>query len=156
MEPEIKFLTGLDAIKLRPQMYIPRYKTEGFPVLIGMVIASLQDVSPHDLSIRTEIDTKNKFFEFETDNFMVRGPCPWNPDISIVQSILENITLGISDLCVVNAFSKRLIWEDSEWILIYENGLLVHKESSVIRRHESGFVRLLVFPIDEINFPRQA
>lgn len=159
-----KTISGIEAIKKRPEMYMPNYKQDGVREIVKAIFdhfvaenmgdfASIGfDISldPHNRKIAAEIDLscirdEEKLQDFSSINldFNKSGVRIW----------LEETHAGKSGigLNVVNAFCKNLWWEDHKNYYHYQNGEL-QTETELPGRMPFGYIHLELEPVDEIVF----
>lgn len=163
-ENSIKVLTGLDAIKKRPDMYLPNYRRDGVRQFVMVVADNFFSPQRPSFKFSVEVFKSDRCIFIQLDNIpdVSSTPHPETQRLAI-ESMLQELQacacgeklfpvpygLGMG-LCVVNALCSKVIWEDSNVRLEYQDGVQVSKEISVSKH--PGRAYLTLFPNPDITF----
>jgi len=166
---EIKVLKGLDAVKMRPEMYLPNYKRDGVRQMIMISIDNFLSINRGHFNTDIHIDKEHRsiymnFYDIPDYSMM-------HPDAGkrVIRLLLEELhacqcesklfhayqSFGVG-ISVANAFCKRLEWATERHLLIYENAELIEEvfldPSSEGTYNSKKNSTLVLYPIDDISF----
>lgn len=160
---EVKVLKGLDAVKIRPEMYLPNYKRDGIRQMILITLDNFLSIKRGHLNSDIKIDKEERSITIIFQDLPSYDEV--HPDLGkrTIQILLEELhacacnsklfhgyqSLGVG-VSVANAFCRRLEWYSENLTLVYENANLIFELD--FSSMPIGQTMLVMYPIDDITF----
>lgn len=160
---EVKVLKGLDAVKKRPEMYLPNYKRDGIRQMLLITLDNFLSIKRGHLNTDIRIDKDSRSITVIFQDLPKYDEIHPDTGKRVIQLLLEELhacacesklfhgyeSLGVG-VSVANAFCKRLEWYSEDLTLIYENANLIYDEN--YSQMPIGQTMLVMYPIDDITF----